>query len=454
MKWSFLFTGVLFFFFISEIHSQSYPGKEWKQYRDPSQAGFSIEKLKDLERTLEQEGSAAFLIIQDGKIVFNWGDTNRRFRQASIRKSYLNAVFGIYQQQQNWDLNETLADLGINDLQALSDTEKQARIIDLLASRSGVYHPSAYNTRSNAENLPERGSHVPGTYWYYNNWDFNVLLSIFQQKSGQDLYKVFRKHLARPLQMEDFRLFDTYYRYEPEVSKHPAYLFKMTARDMARFGWLILNEGQWKNKQIVPKKWIAKSIQPVTEDLGPRFEHYGAYGLLWWISDGIDGHPMYYASGAGGQKICIFPDDQLVMVNLTDTYQNRNIPQTTITEIMTKALKAKVGPSMNEVQQEPASYPALNYPKGQISKDLVQQIEGKYQHPFLGEFAINMEKKRLVMKAGIGQFRLFPDTGQRFIIEDMMIPVLFKEGDDRQKGQIEARMTKDRKDIQEVIFYY
>lgn len=454
MKSSYYFMALLFLLMFLNLNAQSYPGKHWEQYAAPEQAGFSPEKLQELKKMLLEEGSAAFLIIQDGKIVFNWGETNRRFRQASIRKSYLNAVFGIYQQKQSWNLDETLADLGIDDLQPLTKTEKQARIIDLLAARSGVYHPSAYNTQSNADNLPERGSYAPGTYWYYNNWDFNVLLRIFEQKSGKNFFKAFNKQIADPLQMEDFRLFDTYYRHEPEVSRYPAYLFKMTARDMARFGWLILNEGRWKNKQIVPKGWVHKSIQPVTEDLGPRFEPYGAYGLLWWISDGIDGHPMYYASGAGGQKICIFPNDQLVMVHLTDTYQNRNIPQSTLTQIMTLALRSKVKSVRKEAGLQSAVYPVIQYPQGKFSKDLVKEIEGVYRHPFLGVFEIRSEKNGVVMIAGIGRFHLFPKTDQQFIIEDMMIPVRFKKGTDEQRHKVEPQMADDKRTIMEVIFYY
>lgn len=454
MKWSILFLTLLFLSQTRSLFSQHFPGKQWEQYSDPEDAGFSKNQLMQLEKTLENEGSAAFLIIQDGKIVFNWGATNQRFRQASIRKSYLSASFGIFQHKQNWDLNQTLEELGIDDIQALSPEEKQARIIDLLGTRSGVYHPSAYNTRSNAKNLPERGSHAPGTFWYYNNWDFNVLLSIFEQKSGRPFFRTFKKQVADPLQMEDFRLFDTYYRFEPEVSQHPAYLFKMTARDMARFGWLFFNEGRWKNQQIVPKEWIKKSTRRVTPDPGPRFAAYGNYGLLWWITNSIEGHPMYYASGAGGQRICIFPNDQLLMVHLTDTYQNRNIPQERINLIMSKAIKAKVSKGKTAPPVFIADYPKVSYPDQKVNKAILKKLEGSYQHPVLGEMVIKKEKNNLIMTAGIGRFRLFAESKDRFIVEDMMIPLRFEKGNAQQKNQIEARMGQSRSTIEEVIFYY
>ena len=53
---------------------------------------------------------------------------------------------------------------------------------------------------------PIRGSHDPGTFWYYNNWDFNVLGTIFRQETGADIFEDFKKQFAVPLQMEDFRV--------------------------------------------------------------------------------------------------------------------------------------------------------------------------------------------------------------------------------------------------------
>jgi hypothetical protein len=51
--------------------------------------------------------------------------------------------------------------------------------VDLLRSRSGVYHPVDFETESMQKGRPARGSHAPGTLWYYNNWDFNVLYQNF-----------------------------------------------------------------------------------------------------------------------------------------------------------------------------------------------------------------------------------------------------------------------------------
>jgi len=52
---------------------------------------------------------------------------------------------------------------------------------------------------------PERSSPAPGTFWYYNNWDFNALGTIFDQLSGEEsIYTEFEKRIAGPIGMQDY----------------------------------------------------------------------------------------------------------------------------------------------------------------------------------------------------------------------------------------------------------
>jgi len=202
------------------------------------------------------------MIVHDGKIVAAWGETDRKFKIASIRKSLLNSLYGVYSGNGTIDLNLTLKQLNISDKDSLSDPEKSARIVHLLKSRSGVYHKAAAETESIRQYRPERNSHPPDSFWFYNNWDFNVLGTIFQKLTKKTVYEAFNEDIAIPIQMEDFEITDGEYFYEPEYSIHPAYHFRMTARDLARFGQLYLQKGVWNNKQIIPKEWIEESVFP------------------------------------------------------------------------------------------------------------------------------------------------------------------------------------------------
>lgn len=133
--------------------------------------------------------------------------------------------------------------LGIDDDPPLNAAEKQATVRTLLEARSGVYHGYVAETRGMREGWPKRGSHAPGTYWFYNNWDFNDLGSRFEKTFTTPIAPAFDTRSARRIGMQDFRIEDKYYLQAPadaapdvEKSIHPAYHFRMSARDLARFG--------------------------------------------------------------------------------------------------------------------------------------------------------------------------------------------------------------------------
>jgi CubicO group peptidase (beta-lactamase class C family) len=127
------------------------------------------------------------MIVQRGEVIDQWGDIDQKIDSYSIRKSLLSALYGIYSAEGAIDTNQTVEELGIDDSpDPLTKEEKQARVVDLLRARSGVYHPVDFETDLMKRNRPARGSHAPGTFWYYNNWDFNVLGTIFEKNGPEN----------------------------------------------------------------------------------------------------------------------------------------------------------------------------------------------------------------------------------------------------------------------------
>jgi CubicO group peptidase (beta-lactamase class C family) len=199
-----------------------------------------------------------------------------------------------------------LADLGIDDRPpVLSEKEKQATVIDLLKARSGIFHEAAAESEGMKRRRPSREAFAPGEHWYYNNWDFNVLGTIFERETNQNIGQAFKEWIADPIGMQDFRVDDVHYWWKP-VSLHPSYPFWVTARDLARFGQLYLQMGTWQDQQVIPKNWIEDSITPYSKTFKD-----GGYGYMWWI------HPngAYYAEGYMGQFVIIIPDLNIVVVN-------------------------------------------------------------------------------------------------------------------------------------------
>jgi CubicO group peptidase (beta-lactamase class C family) len=304
---------------------ETFPGKSWQPLSSSEKAKWSAEKLAAAHAYADADSihTSAVMIVQSDKVVDQWGDIDKKITSYSVRKSLLSALYGIYSAEGVIDINQTLEQLGIDDSpDPLTKEEKQARVVDLLRARSGVYHPAHMETESMKKSRPARGSHAPGTFWYYNNWDFNVLGTIFEKKTGLKIGEAFYQRIAKPIWMQDFQPGDVYYIGGP-ISVHPAYLFEITARDLARFGLLYLRHGRWDNQQIVPEAWIEKSSH-ANEMVKSNGIGVGGYEYLWWVDYGGVHFPevslpgIFSARGAGAHFLFILPTLDLVVVHRTD----------------------------------------------------------------------------------------------------------------------------------------
>ncbi len=296
------------------------------EYVQPDEVGWSSEKLNEIKPIIEQSGYAAVMALFDGKVFFSEGNISRNYWCHSIRKPLLNALYGIYVELGNIDLDNTMEELNIDDIPpSLTHDEKQAKVRDLLKSRSGVYHEAAAEAQAMIDSRPERGSHLPNTFYYYNNWDFNVLGTIFEQETGTKIFDEFKRKIADPIGMQDFDVNNCFYQYELEKSIHPAYHFRMSARDMARFGVLFQQNGMWKDTHIISDEWITKS----TALYSVKDSTFGiGYGYMWnVIPEGslmadTFGYPGYYHTGIGVHALIVVPELKLVIVERYDTDGN------------------------------------------------------------------------------------------------------------------------------------
>ncbi len=396
-----------------------FPGRTWQGYATPEEAGWSSDGLAAAEKLSRAYGSAAVMVIHDGAVLAKWGRIEHRYMCHSLRKSLLSALYGIAVAKGDIDLEETIGSIGIEDSVALSETERSAKVSDLLKSRSGVYLPAAYETEGMKKARPERGSHAPGTHWYYNNWDFNTLGTIYNEKTADDLFEAFKRDIADPLEMQDFQLRHTYYHLEPENSRHPAYPFRMSARDLARFGLLYLNEGRWGDRQIIPRQWVRESTRSYSET------SLGGYGYMWWrVHHQLDALGAYAAAGYGGQWIIVVPGARLVFVHRMDTYDDKTIDFIPVWTILFTILNARVGPPVADptlVALE--SVPVENRPT--LSAAQLAALTGRYAGDGF-EVRVRATADGLEAEsASFGRYLLLPNSPTRFIIEDYEEPLEF-----------------------------
>ncbi len=303
-----------------------FPKTLW-QAEDITSLGWSSDKLKIAEKYYQSWPRSSVMILDHGRLIASWGDIQHKVKISSARKSILAMLFGILLKIKPFDLNTTIDELGIDDISSLTKSEKQATVLMVLKSRSGIYHDFIGGSPSMLLDRPVRGSVKVGEHWYYNNWDFNCAGTIFEKIFNITIPDAFIKYLAIPLGMQDFSREDFYYYPEHfpnpnnSPSRFPAYHFCMTTRDMARLGCLLIAGGCWNDQQIIPKAWF----NDMTKGYSSAFckicqVEKSGYGYYFWI----DSWPTIFetnfsARGNLGKNIVVFPKRKLSVICMNHT---------------------------------------------------------------------------------------------------------------------------------------
>ena len=319
------------------------PGESWSR-PTPDQSSWSATALEAADRIAASTQTDSYLIVHRGALVHSFGDIAKPRNIYSMRKSVLSVLIGMHVDHGVVDLEQSLASLQIDDIKGLTEQEKSATVRQLLQARSGVYHEAAYEPAGMKAERPIRGSHSPGTFWYYNNWDFNALGSIFQQRVGKSVMEALRDDLAKPLQFEDFSMSrDTEYVTE-SVSRHPAYVMRLSSRDLARIGLLMARTGRWGDRQLVSAGWVTESTA-LYSTAPPGWQ---GYGYMWWVpkrawpfwkrSEG----EVFFAWGNYGQFVFVDRGRDLVIVHQADRRMLFSNPVTgeTISPLLSSILAA------------------------------------------------------------------------------------------------------------------
>jgi len=233
---------------------------------------------------------------------------------ASLQKSIVSVLVGIAADQGRLDLGAPVsAYLHAGWSNATCTEETAITIRHLLSMTSGLSPALA-------------GVAPAGSVWQYNTRAYSVLVDVLAAGTGEELGRLTRRWLTDPLGMAD-----TAWRHRPWVTDgmdaNPIGLYT-TARDLARFGELMLARGEWHGRRVVSESYVAAAVEP-SQALNP------AYGLLWWLNGrslrpvaGASGHAvlapaapgdMVAAQGALGRKVYVVPSLDLVVVRLGDT---------------------------------------------------------------------------------------------------------------------------------------
>jgi CubicO group peptidase (beta-lactamase class C family) len=272
----------------------------------------------------------SLLVIKDGYLIaedyFNGGAPGQKDRLQSVTKSYTSALVGIaLGEGYLTSLDQKMMDFFPELADQITDPRKNdISIRQMLQMRAG--YPWEESTAELFDLLytgfrPSTLVDVPlvrdpGTAMEYSNLTSHLLGIIAARAAGTDLRSFAEEYLFSPLNVEAG---DWIQDWEGYYNGH-ADLF-LSARDMAKFGLLYLNDGEFQGEQVVSTQWVHDSLQTYSEDawpykVGRNFNDIG-YGYQWWSVRAGD-HHYNLAWGHGGQQIAVLDEFNMVIVVTAD----------------------------------------------------------------------------------------------------------------------------------------
>ncbi len=310
------------------------PGEDWPVSTAAAQGLDPIQVAELYYNAAKLETIYGLLVVKNGHLVaekyFNEGSVDELSKRASVTKSYTSALVGIALEQGYLSsVEQKMLDFFPDVASGITDPRKeQITIRQMLQMRAGYpweeTDAALWDALWDGEylsdivNIPLTAD--PGTTFQYSNLTSHWLGIIVARAAGTDLKSFGEEHLFSPLGVEvgdDWnRDLDGYYIGCGDI--------QFTARDMAKFGLLYLNGGEYEGNQIIPADWVQDSLQTYSQkawDNIGRFHDIG-YGHQWW-SAMAGKHGTNFAWGHGGNLIVLVRGLDMVVVVTADPFYGK-----------------------------------------------------------------------------------------------------------------------------------
>ncbi|MDG1053615.1 MAG: serine hydrolase [Flavobacteriaceae bacterium] len=292
--------------------------------------GFSHEPYHQILGPTKKRAGPAGMIIKNGYIVAQWGDTKRVDMTFSVTKSYLSTVAGLAVDRGFFRASDKVAP-NVWDNTFDGDHNQQIQW-DHLLNQSSDWSGNLWGGYDWADRPPKEGGiddwkyrklYAPGTHFKYNDVRVNVLAYSLLNVWRKPLPQVLKEYIMDPIGASNTWRWYGYNNSWVNIdgSKmqsvsgggHSGGGLFISTEDHARFGLLFLNKGKWKTHQLISPEWIKKATTPSVAN--------PSYGYLWWLNHkdssryvAAAGEDMYYAAGFGGNFIIIIPKENMVVV--------------------------------------------------------------------------------------------------------------------------------------------
>ena len=295
-----------------------WPTEGWR-YATPAQAGMDGEKLQQMVDAIEGASYKvdSAMVIKDGYVVLDeyFGEYNRTQLHIiySCTKSVVSTIFGIaHENGEIPDLDTRLKDV-FPDIVGENPSEWKDSITlrNLLMMSGGydardswIYEWEGLNPLHEAEDAVQHMFDLPmdfepGSRFEYTNGVSHLLSCIITEQTGVSAGEYAEEHLFEPLGI-------TEYTWDADnQGRNWGYnRIHFTPHDMAKIGFLFLNNGEWDGEQVISEEWVAEAT---THRIDANI--FPGYGYQWWVDD-----DFYVALGYQGQFIFVYPEHDLIAV--------------------------------------------------------------------------------------------------------------------------------------------
>jgi len=310
----------------TQVQQGPWPSIAWSKAK-PEAVGMNSAALKEAEQIYPRifPSGYSLMVIRHGKIVsesYFHGQTAETSNHIySITKTFSATLLGVAAKQ-GWieGVHQRVGDL----LPEYPIHPKFAALTleDVLTHRSGMKNNRTVSDISLS--LKEEPQSVPGTVFEYSNYAPNLITAILdrlatkgQAGDASDVPALAKKYLFTPLGINVSQ-----WTKGPNGVPEGGNGLYMTSRDMARLGYLMLRDGYWEGKQLLPNGWIKEATQ-----LRAEFDREKGYGYLNWVRNrpdivkiGANNQSVkgYFAYGHRGQFIGVYPELDLLIITMAD----------------------------------------------------------------------------------------------------------------------------------------
>ena len=263
-----------------------------------------------------------FVIVRHGKVIAegSWKplDTlNETHMLYSHSKSFTSSAIGFLVDEGKLDLDERIVDIFSNEVPAqVAENLAQLRVRDLLTMNVGADRDHRIGRMKSdwvGAFLAKRIERKPGTGFKYDSDATYMLAVIVERKSGERMMDYLKRKM-----FDRIGILKAWTTYSPEGIPCGGWGMNMTTRELARFGQLYLNRGEWEGERLLSPFWVDLATARHTwsgwknigvKSLGEGGDWEQGYGFQFWRCK----HGAYRADGASGQYTIVMPDQDAVV---------------------------------------------------------------------------------------------------------------------------------------------